>query len=408
MNRRRSIAIVGGGAAGCFAAANIKALSPDTDVTIFEAGRKLLAKVAVTGGGRCNLTNTFRDIRNLEEAYPRGHRLMRRLFGRFNHEDTCKWFRDRGVRLVVQEDQCIFPESQDAMEIVSCLTEAILSSGVRVETGARVTGIEPGWRIMTGNGDCGRTFDAVIVTTGGCTGSGWDGIFSGLGLEISAPVPSLFSVRVDDKDLKSLMGTVVEKVSVSIPRTKFRASGPLLITDWGMSGPAILKLSSYAARFLAENEYRSSMIINWSGDSSVQETAEMLGRISAANPRKQIVNAFPESFNSRLWEFLLSRTGINPDTRWQDAGARALNRIAERLHADEYFISGKNRFKAEFVTCGGVSLSEISPETLECRKHPGLYFAGEVADVDAITGGFNLQAAWTMGYIAACSAVNGD
>ena len=395
-------AIIGGGAAGCFAAVNIKRMMPEADVTVFEAGDRLLAKVAITGGGRCNLTNSFREISNLADAYPRGASLMKKLFRRFGHEETCRWFEDMGVRLVVQEDQCVFPASQDAMEIVNVLIRAMRESGVKVRTKARVKGLEQvqnGWKIMSDN--AGETFDSVLVTTGGCTGTGWQALFSGLDLEIVSPVPSLFSMKIDDPALREMMGTVVEDATVSIPGTKFRGCGPLLVTDWGLSGPAILKLSSAAARYLSENGYQSGLLVNWFGDMGAGEISAMLKGIASANPKKLVSNAFPDIFNARLWRYFLCKMNISPEMRWAETGSRTINRIAERLHADEFRIVGRNRFKSEFVTCGGVSLKEINSGTMEARKYPGLYFAGEVTDVDAITGGFNLQAAWSMGYAAA-------
>ena len=395
-------AIIGGGAAGCFAAVNIKRMMPEADVTVFEAGDRLLAKVAITGGGRCNLTNSFRDISNLADAYPRGASLMKKLFKRFGHEETCRWFEDMGVRLVVQEDQCVFPASQDAMEIVNVLIRAMRESGVKVRTKARVKGLEQvqnSWKIMSDN--AGETFDSVLVTTGGCTGTGWQALFSGLDLEIVSPVPSLFSMKIDDPTLKEMMGTVVEDATVSIPGTKFRGCGPLLVTDWGLSGPAILKLSSAAARYLSENGYQSGLLVNWFGDMGAGEISAMLKGLAASNPKKLISNAFPDIFNARLWRYFLCKMNISQEMRWAETGSRTINRIAERLHADEFRIVGRNRFKSEFVTCGGVSLKEINSGTMEARKYPGLFFAGEVTDVDAITGGFNLQAAWSMGYAAA-------
>lgn len=401
MERLRT-AIIGGGAAGCFAAINLKRMAPEADITVFEAGDRLLAKVAVTGGGRCNLTNSFRDISNLSEAYPRGASLMKKLFKHFGHNETCKWFESMGVRLIVQEDQCVFPASQDAMEIVNVLSTSMRESGVKVRTKARVNGLEQvpeGWKVLYDN--TYEVFGSVLVTTGGCTGSGWQGLFSGLDLEIVSPVPSLFSMKIDDPALKELMGTVVEDTTVSIPRTKFHGRGPLLVTDWGLSGPAVLKLSSAAARFLSENCYQSTMIVNWFGEMSVGEISSMLKVIASGNPKKLVSNAFPDIFNARLWRYFLCKLNISPELRWAETGAKSINRIAERLHADEFRIVGRNRFKSEFVTCGGVSLKEINPETMESRKYPGLFFAGEVTDVDAITGGFNLQAAWSMGFAAA-------
>ena len=327
---------------------------------------------------------------------------MKKLFRRFGHEETCRWFEDMGVRLVVQEDQCVFPASQDAMEIVNVLIRAMRESGVKVRTGARISSLAQsasGWRLGTGN--AGETFDSVLVTTGGCTGNGWQALFSGLDLEIVSPVPSLFSMKIDDPALREMMGTVVEDATVSIPGTKFRGCGPLLVTDWGLSGPAILKLSSAAARYLSENGYQSGLVVNWFGGTGVWEITAMLKGLAASNPKKLISNAFPDVFNARLWRYFLCKMNISPEMRWAETGSKTINRIAERLHADEFRIVGRNRFKSEFVTCGGVSLKEINPETMESRKYPGLFFAGEVTDVDAITGGFNLQAAWSMGYAAA-------
>ena len=397
-------AIIGGGAAGCFAAVNIKRMMPEADVTVFEAGDRLLAKVAITGGGRCNLTNSFRDISNLADAYPRGASLMKKLFKRFGHEETCRWFEDMGVRLVVQEDQCVFPASQDAMEIVNVLIRAMRESGVKVRTKARVKGLEQGqngWKIMSGN--AGETFDSVLVTTGGCTGNGWQALFSGLDLEIVSPVPSLFSMKIDDPALKEMMGTVVEDATVSIPGTKFRGCGPLLVTDWGLSGPAILKLSSYAARYLADNQYDASLLVSWLGEAGQEDALSMLADMARSNPQKHLSSIYPEAFNNRLWNFLLHRAGLSETKRWAELGSKGMNRLAATLTGDIYPVVGRNRFKGEFVTCGGVSLSGIDPKTLECRSHSGLYFAGEVLDVDAITGGFNLQAAWSTGFVAARS-----
>lgn len=399
------VAIIGGGAAGCFAAVNIKEMSPDIDVTVFESGKKPLAKVAVTGGGRCNLTNSFRDIRKLDEAYPRGARLMGRLFRGFDNMDTEKWFEDRGVPLVTQEDQCVFPKSQDAMSIVKTFLGRMRASGVRLVTEAKVTGLRPGWTLLVEGREISERYDAVIVAMGGSSAAKLTETLGGLDIEISKTVPSLFSLRIEDPDLRALMGTVVENVGVSMPKTKFRADGPLLITDWGMSGPAILRLSSYAALSLAEAEYRAVLMVNWFGDASVREITDGLSAIAASKPKRQVANAYPETFNARLWTYLVKRAKVNPESRWADLGTRNLNRLAERLHSDEYAIAGRNRFKSEFVTCGGVALSNLDPKTLECKDKPGLYFAGEVTDVDAITGGFNLQAAWTMGYTVARAIV---
>lgn len=421
------IAIIGGGAAGCFAAVNVKRLHPEAEVTVYEAATKPLVKVSITGGGRCNLTNSFQEVRSMEQVYPRGHRLMKRLLMEFGNIDVCRWFEDVGVRLVTQPDQCVFPVSQDAMEIVNVLLSLMKHAKVNVRTGCRVAKIEDKatdterYRISFAPDAEGRTnpdidADIVIVTTGGNPKRGGYSMLDGLDLEIIDPLPSLFSFNIGspdcignpalqtrDRELSALMGTVVNGAVAGLAGTKFRAEGPLLITDWGMSGPAILKLSSYAARYLAENQYKSRLVVNWLGEMNVNDVLSMLTDFASRNPQKQLSSIYPERFNSRLWSFLLGRAGLPETKRWAELSRKGLNRLADTLTSDLYPVTGRNRFKGEFVTCGGVALSEIDPKTLESRKHPGLYFAGEVLDVDAITGGFNLQAAWTMGYIVANS-----
>lgn len=380
-------AIIGAGAAGCFCAIQLKRRRPDATVDIFEAGRRPLAKVAVTGGGRCNLTNSFEGIRDLREAYPRGDKLMKKVFGVFDHEDTWRWFENEGVKLTLQEDHCVFPTSQDAMEIVRLLMARMRQVGVNIRTSSRVTSVKA---LL-------EEYDNVVVTTGGYR----SGLFEGLDLEIVPPVPSLFTFNLPGSPVRELMGTVVENASTSLAGTRFSASGPLLITHWGMSGPAILKLSSYAARYLADNGYDATLLVNWTGGDDAGTIRNLLSDMAARNPQRQVANTHPDTIPSRLWTYLVTKSKIREDARWAETGAKGLNRLAETLTNDSYHIQGQSRFKEEFVTCGGVAISNINNKTLECVKHPGLYFAGEVLDVDAITGGFNLQAAWSTGYLAA-------
>lgn len=410
------IAIIGGGAAGCFAAIEIRRRMPQAHVTVFESGRRLLAKVAVTGGGRCNLTNSFEHVRSAETVYPRGARLMKRLLREFSHRDACRWFETEGVRLVTQDDDCVFPVSQDAMEIVGTLTRLMRDNGVTVKTGHRVSRIRTDG---TGGGGDGAAVkfhidfagtdtrteraDIVLVTTGGSPKRGGLAFLDGLSLDIAEPVPSLFSVCLPGNDITRLTGTVVSDATVGLTGTKLRAQGALLITHWGMSGPAVLRLSSYAARLLHDSGYRATLAVNWLGSETESETAERIQAMAAANGKKQLQNIYPEQLNSRLWHHLLRQSGLRPDMRWSELGSKGRNRLVAVLTNDIYSVDGKNRFKEEFVTCGGVALGNVSPSTLECRTCQGLYFAGEVLDVDAVTGGFNLQAAWTMGYVAAKS-----
>ncbi len=245
--------------------------------------------------------------------------------------------------------------------------------------------------------------DIVVVTTGGSPKFSGLGFLDGLNIEIIPPVPSLFTFNIPGSPVRELMGTVVDNASASLSGTKYKATGPLLITHWGMSGPAILKLSSYAARYLAENEYAATLSVNWFGDTVEQVFRERILSLSKGNSQKLILNTHPSELPSRLWTYLISKCGIREDARWAELGSKGMNRLVNTLCNDEYQIRGKSRFKEEFVTCGGVALSNINLSTLECKTHPGLYFAGEVLDVDAITGGFNLQAAWSMGYVVARS-----
>ena len=434
----KKVAVIGGGAAGCFAAVNMKEMNPDLDVTVYEAGPELLAKVAVTGGGRCNLTNSFAEVRSIESVYPRGFRLMKRLLREFSNTDVCDWFEGRGVRLVTQSDQCVFPKSQQSSEIIETLVAGMKAAGVNVAVSHRLTSVLDTDGDQQGryklSFDTGRGTekhqteiyaDIVLITTGGSPKKSGLSMLDGLGLEIIDPVPSLFSFNIGapealaeirkgrgvqvaldgtrkrDAELSALMGIVTENVVTGLAGTKFRAEGPLLITDWGMSGPAVLKLSSYAAKYLAEQNYSAELMVNWAGKITVPELEAVLSRISSSASRKMSANVGPDFLNNRLWTYLLHRAGIPADRRWAEIGSKGLNRIISTLTSDIYPVVGRNKFKGEFVTCGGVSLADIDPKTLESRQYPGLYFAGEVTDVDAVTGGFNLQAAWTMGWVAA-------
>ena len=379
----KRVAVIGAGAAGCFCAATLRELAPGLSVTVYEAGPKPLAKVAITGGGRCNLTNSFEGIRSLKEAYPRGERVMQRALKAFSQDDTIRWFARHGVPCVLQEDHCWFPKSQNAMDVVNALLNAM--KGVDLKLHSHIDDIQS------------LSYDAVVVTTGGIPKG-----FSLLDLDIVPPVPSLFTFTVADAALRSLMGLVVD-AGIGIQGTAFKASGPLLITDWGFSGPATLKLSSYAARHLAETGYKGTLAVNWLQQSE-NEVKELLQKTASEHPQKLLssVHLLPE----RLWEHLIRKAGLREDLRWAELGSKGLNKLVAVLTNDSYPLSGKSKFREEFVTAGGVAIGNIDLNTLECKKHPGLYFAGEVLDIDAITGGFNLQAAWSTGYVCARSIVN--
>lgn len=396
------IAIIGGGAAGFFAAIEAKRCNPDADITIFEKNSAMLAKVAITGGGRCNLTNSFALISDARQAYPRGHKLMKRLLKRFSHTDVYDWFEHEGVPLVTQSDECVFPASQDSQSIISCLTRLAVRLGVRQRCGHRLTDIsrnaDSTLHLTFANG-FEADFHRVAVTTGGAPKGEGLCVHARLGHEIEQPVPSLFTFNVPDARFLELMGTVVEPVIASIPGTKHRAEGALLVTHWGMSGPAVLKLSSHAARFLHENAYRTKVAVNWTGMTQSTVAAEAVAAIAAANAQKQLASVRPLNLPARLWLYILAKLGLSQQKRWGELGKKDTNRLVETLTNDIYEINGKGRFRDEFVTCGGVSLASVDMNTLESRVCPHLFFAGEVLDVDAITGGFNLQAAWSMGHV---------
>ena len=396
-------AIIGAGAAGCFCANVLKRLSPDSQIDVYESGQKPLQKVAITGGGRCNLTNSFAEVRSMNQVYPRGYNLMKRLLKRFDHRATMQWFEDEGVRLVTQDDQCVFPQSQDAMEIVTTLLRGM--QGVRIYTNQRVREINPcnehSYRISTDSRS--EVYDNVVVTTGGTPKASGLDFLSELALEMVPPVPSLFTFNIGeegDKDpITALMGVVVKQAEVRLPGTNYKADGPLLITHWGMSGPAILRLSSHAARWLADKGYQATLSVNWMGNLNEEEVRTLLQQRMNEQPKKQIGTV--HLLTQRLWNHLLNKIELSPERRCAEVGSKQLNKLVATLCNDTYRITGQSRYKEEFVTCGGVSLTNIDPNTLECKQHRGVYFAGEVLDVDAVTGGFNLQAAWTMGYIAA-------
>ncbi len=405
MRETLHIAIIGGGAAGFFAAISAKCSCPDADIVLFEKNTKVLAKVEVTGGGRCNLTNSFDGVTDLKQVYPRGHQLIKRLFRQFDYQAAYRWFENHGVPLVTQEDQCVFPQAQDSHAVIACLTNEAARLGVRVFTGHRLTAVERKddgrYSLLFDNGSTQRqmVFERVVVTTGGHPRKESFAYLTALGHKIEEPVPSLFTFNVPDRTFRALMGTVVDPVTVMMPGTKFRAEGPLLVTHWGMSGPAILKLSSHAARYLHEHDYRFMMAVNWVHESNRAVVEENIRKIVSANPQKQMATLRPYGLPSRLWLYLLQKTGFVPEKKWAEVGRKGINQLVETLTNDAYQVSGKSTFKEEFVTCGGISLTDVDKHTLESKVCPGMYFAGEVLDIDAVTGGFNLQAAWTTGWV---------
>ena len=379
-------AIVGGGAAGFFLAINLKEMCPQMDVTILEGSKRVLAKVEISGGGRCNCTNSFEDINDLQSVYPRGHRLLKRLFKQFDYRDAYQWFEHRGVKLTTQEDHCVFPQSQDSHTIINLFLSEARRLGINVKTGCKVSSL-----------DELADYDFVAVTMGGkpqTDGLRW------LNQPLELPVPSLFTFNINDTLLRQLMGTVVDATAM-IPGTKMRASGPLLVTHWGMSGPCILRLSSYAARWLSEHDYKQPLAINWTNRKE-NEVQEQLAALRQQHAQKQLTTIRPFDLPQRLWTYLTEKAlGGRAKAPWGSLNQKEINRLTNTLINDTYQIAGRAPFKDEFVTCGGVSLAAVNPSTLESRTQPHLYFAGEVLDIDGVTGGFNFQAAWTTAYAVA-------
>ena len=382
------VAIIGGGAAGFFAAVQAKANHPKAEVTIFEKAKKLLAKVKISGGGRCNVTNGCTDIKVLAKAYPRGGKQLKRAFRTFSTPDTMEWFESRGVRLVIQEDNCVFPVSQSSQSIIDCLMLEARILGVEIAMSIGVKTIERvGEQLELGFGDKhpAQRMDKVIVATGGSpkrSGLEW---LEALGHKIADPVPSLFTFNMPAETVTKLMGIVVEKALVSIQGTKLKGDGPLLITHWGMSGPAILKLSAFGARLLSEMGYEFKVQVNWVNEVNNELVRKELKAIEVAQANKILANYRPYLLPERLWHYLLEKRDMPLKKRWGEIGKKGINKLLTVLTNDVYSVKGKTTFKEEFVTCGGVSLESIDFKTMQSRVCPNLYFAGEVMDIDGIT-----------------------
>ena len=391
------VIICGGGAAGMFAAAAIAEEAPALKVLVLEKGSVPLAKVRVSGGGRCNLTHAYSDIREFLKNYPRGERELIGAFHRFGPAETTAWFESHGVPLVTLDDGCVFPRSDTSEDVINALLKTAARGAVEIRTGSDVLHIgrsESGFEVTLRGGKKERCGKLLIATGGGA-------FIEGLGHAIEPCVPSLFTFSAGDKALCGLSGIVVDGVEVSAG--KLKAGGALLITHSGVSGPAVLKLSSAGARVFAEQNYRFEMKINWLPERREEQVFETLEQTRAASPRKQIGTWSPLGLPARLWKLLIQRAGIDETKEWGGCSSKNLRQLAAQVCGYTLSVAGKNPHREEFVTCGGVRLSEVDFKTMESRLHRGLYFAGEVLDIDAYTGGYNLQSAWTTGAIAAQS-----
>ena len=386
------------------AAITAKQSSPKSEVFLFEKSNKLLSKVKVSGGGRCNVTNACFSISELSKKYPRGGAFLKKSFHYFFTKDTIDWFESRGVKLKAENDNRMFPITDNSQTIIDCLFRECEKEGVDIKLNnaiKKITKTDIGFNLKINENVI--QFDRVIIATGGNSKKqGFDWI-SDLGLTIVDPVPSLFTFNMPSEKVKDLMGVVAQNTSVSIQGIKQKQSGPLLITHWGMSGPAILKASAWNARELESNGYNFNININWA-NLSEQEYISIISE-NKKNSNRIVSNKNPFDLPNRLWEFFLEKVNISINSTWNSLSKKESNRLLNTLLNDSYLVKGKTTFKEEFVTCGGVSLEEVNPKTLESKLHKGLYFCGEVLNIDGITGGFNFQASWTTGFLAGKNSV---
>lgn len=399
-----NVAIIGGGAAGFFSAIQVRENHPDSHVVIFEKSSNLLAKVKISGGGRCNVTNGCTSISELCKAYPRGGKKLKKAFQEFNTKHTKEWFESRGVPLFTQEDGRVFPKSQSSQSIIDCFMNETKRLNVEIVLKMPIRGIKPFddqiELTFIDKETNARLFDKVIIATGGSPkrkGFEW---LEALNHTIENPVPSLFTFNMPNEPVTKLMGVVAQNTLVNIQGIKLKSEGPLLITHWGMSGPAILKLSAFGARVLGELDYKFKIQVNWVNKINNEIVLRELNNNIQDHSKKLVSNIRPYAIPDRLWLYFLEKSNISADRRWGELGRKSLNKLVSLLTNDVYDVDGKSTFKEEFVTCGGVSLNSINMSTMESNVCKNLYFAGEVLDIDAITGGYNFQAAWTTGFIA--------
>lgn len=396
------VVVIGGGAAGFFGAIATAQAHPHAQVTILEAGRKPLEKVRISGGGRCNVTHACFDPAILVQNYPRGGKALRGPFTRFQPKNTLEWFESQGVKLKTESDGRMFPITDNSETIVDCLMDAAVASGVKLRTSTPVVEVHssplsPCFEIKLKTGEI-LTCDRPILATGSNPlGYRWA---KNLGHQIEPPTPSLFTFNIRDDRLKDLAGVSVTNALVRLPAAKLEQMGPVLVTHWGVSGPAILKLSAWGARFLHDCRYQTQVLINWLPQTNPEKLRELLLSVKSQLPRRAIATSCPVLIPRRLWEKLIAAADIDDQKRWAELSNKSLTQLIEQLTQGKYEISGKGVFKEEFVTCGGVSLKEVDFKTMESRICPGLYFAGEILDIDGVTGGFNFQSAWTTAWIA--------
>ncbi|WP_445715538.1 NAD(P)/FAD-dependent oxidoreductase [Flavobacterium sp.] len=399
MNSKYDIIIIGGGAAGFFTAINIVEKNPNLKVAILERGKSVLEKVRISGGGRCNVTHACFVPNDLVKFYPRGEKELKGPFHQFCSGDTIEWFEKHGVELKIEDDGRMFPVSNSSQTIIDCFLKATQKLKIDILTGHSVQELYQGndyWKITTNQ----EVFSCqkVIMATGS-NPKMWE-LLQNLGHSIIEPVPSLFTFNIKDARIKDLMG-LSTLASVKVKKSKLQASGPLLITHWGMSGPGILRLSAWGARELADKKYQFAIQVNWLNETDFEEAIDLLKNIKEDNSKKLVSKYAHFDLPKRLWENLVKAAGISEETKWADVNKKQLNTLAEQLTNAEFQVNGKSTFKEEFVTAGGIDLKEVNFKTMQSKILPNLFFAGEILNIDAITGGFNFQNAWTGGFIVA-------
>lgn len=392
--------VIGGGAAGIFAAIHCAENNPQLQVTVLEAGRELLSKVKISGGGRCNVTHNCFDPAILVQNYPRGGKALRGAFSRFQPSDTIAWFTRRGVKLKTEKDGRIFPVSDNSQTIIDCLLQSTNKAGVKLLTSTPVKQVSRDDQHFVLRVNQTQTWkcDRLLLATGGHP-LGYR-LAQQLGHQLLPPVPSLFTFTVKDPRLEGLAGLTIPDTLITLPEAKLSQRGPLLLTHWGLSGPVVLKLSAWGARSLASANYQMPLVINWLPEYSCDSLRHKLLQLKQEIPKKQLDSISPLGLPKRLWQRFLHLGNIPAKTIWAQLSKSAINYLARELTKGEFVLQGKGIFKEEFVTCGGVNLKEVDFQTMASKICPNLYLAGEILDVDGVTGGFNFQNAWTTGYLA--------